>query len=116
MSFEISGADEVAKDLTRNAEEVPRKVVGETHRSLKQIEGTARSIGSSIWAKRPQVSVPTIASTQTESGGFVSVNSRGGFFQELGTVNHPPKPAMQPALDAHKDEWERRVKRVVKDS
>lgn len=115
MSFKIrvEGIDDVTKAL--NSTKTTDAIRHEIHSSLSAIESTAKSLGSAKWLKRPQVSVPTINMGKTRNGGYVEINSRGGYFQELGSVNHPPKPALGPAVDRHIPSLMQRINRIAGD-
>jgi hypothetical protein len=109
--FSIFGADEFSnelRDLSRNAS---RDADQATEKTLEEIASTARRLGTERWHKRPQISVGTIETNA--SSKYVELTGVGGFFQEIGTSHHPPKPVMGPAVDAHMPGYYRRLYEVL---
>jgi len=114
MSFRIEGVDSVKDGFKKLGVDTPKKAESEVLETLEKAANTAKSLGTSLWQKRPQVSVPTIDAVHLEAGrGYLEVSSPGGFFQEIGTSKMPPKPALGPAMDAHEEDFIKALERIA---
>lgn len=109
--MKIEGFREVMGMFNRKQNGARQRAQLATNETLEDIASTARQLGTELWHKRPQESVPTIRANT--NGKFVEMTGVGGFFQEIGTVNHPPKPVIGPSVDKHMPTYYRKLGKII---
>lgn len=104
MSRVVGTFDSVARDLENAGGTVVRRGRGATARVLNAAAGEAQSMAFSVW-DIPTTSPGRITARMSRNRnilqGYLIGDGEGGFFQEVGTRNHPPKPVLGPTLERY---------------
>lgn len=110
----FDGFDEFERDLTVAVNTTESRAERVVARSAGQVRDTAKSLTDSVWTRGYATgeSKASIDVLQTGTAAWVAINARGGFFQEVGTVNHPPRPVLSPALDRHQADFVNGIARL----
>jgi hypothetical protein len=102
----------LAVDLARSADTIAHRARGAGAKVVDAAAATARSNALSTWTRYgrgERGAAGTIrgrmSRDRSKVRGYLLADGDGAFFQEVGTVNHPPQPAIGDAAEQHSDAW-----------
>ena len=104
MSRVTGTFESVARDLERAGGDVVRRGRGATAEVLNAAARDAQSLAFAVW-NIPTTSPGRITARMSRNRnvlqGYLIGDGEGGFFQEVGTQNHEPKPVLGPTLERY---------------
>lgn len=114
VSIDVTGGDRVVRQLRRMQSDIRSKVIEKATRKGAEI---VRKDASNRAPRRTgnladNIVIRKQKNTDVDEINFgIGPNSQAwyGMFPELGTINHPAKPYLRPALDGNQRDVERTV-------
>jgi hypothetical protein len=103
--------EQLARDLTSAADTITRRARGAGAKAVDAMAATAQQNAIGSWTRYGRGmagAAGTIRGRMSRDAsqvrGYV-MGDEAAFYQEIGTVNHPPQPAIGPAADQHEGLW-----------
>lgn len=100
--------ESVARELTRQGDEVVRKGRGAVAPVLDGAAKRAETRALALWTtygtgRSASKLGARMSADKSKLQGYLIGSGLGGFFQEVGTGHHPPQPVLGPAMEASQD-------------
>ena len=91
----------LAGEFLRSAATVDRRAGAVLGAAADRIRDDADAMASQRWATRSDTTFSARRAGRSVPAGYVFQDGDGGFYQDVGTVNHGPNPVLGPAAERH---------------
>ena len=105
MSRIVGTFDSVARELEQLGGQTVHRGRGATAEVLDKAAAEARNHATMQWRTGTGASAKALTARMSRDksrlAGYLIGDGRGGFFQEVGTGHHPPKPVLGPTMERY---------------